>query len=76
MGIGLLVFWPSLFLLEGGDGPEASEYARLKGTYEALRTVAVQKKCSLEILPPSPEELIKLEDDKNKKTKRKKSSDK
>lgn len=47
MGVGLLLFWPALFFLEGGDGPEASEYARLKGEYEALRTVAVDKKCGL-----------------------------
>ena len=30
-GLGLIIFWPALFLLEGGDGPEAVEYARLKG---------------------------------------------
>ena len=59
MAVGLLLFWPALFFLEGGDGPEAVEYARLKGEYEALRTVAVQKKISLDTLPPSPEEIIK-----------------
>ena len=58
MAIGLLLFWPALFFLEGGDGPEAAEYARLKGEYEALRTVAVQKKISFDKLPPSPEQLI------------------
>ena len=58
MGIGLVLFWPTLFLLEGGDGPEATEYARLKGSYEALHTNAVQKKCALESLPPSPQEII------------------
>lgn len=31
--------------LEGGDGPEAVEYARLKGEYEAVRQMAVRKKC-------------------------------
>ncbi|MDZ7736869.1 MAG: hypothetical protein U5P41_12795 [Gammaproteobacteria bacterium] len=31
MGIGLVLFWPALFFLEGGDGPQAAEYARLKG---------------------------------------------
>ena len=58
MAVGLLLFWPALFFLEGGDGPEAAEYARLKGEYEALRTVAVQKKISFDKLPPSPEQLI------------------
>lgn len=46
MGVGL-VLWPTLFALEGGDGPEAAEYSRLKGEYEALRQVNIMKKCSL-----------------------------
>jgi hypothetical protein len=59
MTVGLILFWPTLFFLEGGDGPEAAEYARLKGQYEALRTVAVQRKIGAELLPPSPEEVVK-----------------
>lgn len=45
MTVGLILFWPTLFFLEGGDGPEASEYSRLKGEYEALRKSSIQKKC-------------------------------
>ena len=63
MGVGLLIFWPTLFFLEGGDGPEAAEYAQLKGEYNALRTVSVEKKCELnfskdleEIITEEPEE--------------------
>jgi hypothetical protein len=69
MAVGLLLFWPALFFLEGGDGPEAAEYARLKGEYEALRTVAVQRKISLDRLPPSPEEIVQsfAKDEKNSK---------
>lgn len=67
MGVGLIVFWPALFLLEGGDGPEAAEYAQLKGEYEALRQVAVEKKCQLSSLPPSPEEIIKESEEQRKK---------
>ena len=59
MGVGLILFWPTLFMLEGGDGPKAAEYARLKGEYEALRKAALEKKCDLSLLPPSPDELIK-----------------
>ena len=59
MAIGMVLFWPALFFLEGGDGPEAAEYARLKGEYEALRQVAVQKNMSLWQLPKSPEDTIK-----------------
>ncbi len=45
MALGLILFWPSLFFLDG-DGPEAQEYARLKGGYEALEVVSIEKKCS------------------------------
>lgn len=57
MGVGLVLFWPTLFALEGGDGPEAAEYSRLKGEFEALRDVSVRKKCGHDY--ESPEELIK-----------------
>ena len=61
MGIGLLIFWPTLFLLEGGDGPEAAEYAQLKGDFEALRSNSVQRKCGLEA--KSPEQIMKEADE-------------
>jgi hypothetical protein len=43
MAIGLILFWPSLFFLDG-DGAEAQEYGRLKGEYEALEIASIQKK--------------------------------
>ncbi len=46
MAIGLILFWPALFFLEGGDGPEAAEYAQLKGESEALERAAIAKRCS------------------------------
>ena len=49
MAVGLNIFWPTLFFLEGGDGPEAAEYSRLKGEFEALEEVSVQKKCGVEV---------------------------
>ena len=64
MGVGLVLFWPTLFFLEGGDGPEASEYTQLKGEFEALRINSVQKKCEIDAL--SPEEVLKREDAKDK----------
>lgn len=48
MGVGLVLLWPTLFLLEGGDGPEATEYRTLKGEYEALQDVSIYKQCGLE----------------------------
>lgn len=64
MGVGLVLFWPSLFLLEGGDGPEAAEYAQLKGEYEALRDVSVSKKCGIQ--GRSPEQILKEEEEAEK----------
>lgn len=58
MGIGMILFWPALFGLEGGDGPEATEYARLKGEREALETAALEKKCDSRYFPPSVEETV------------------
>lgn len=48
MALGMIFFWPALFFLEGGDGPEAAEYARLKGERDALQKVSIQKKCGIE----------------------------
>ncbi len=66
MGVGLVLFWPTLFFLEGGDGPEATEYAHLKGQYDALHSNAVQRKCLMAALPPSPDEVVKAEQAKAK----------
>lgn len=41
---GIILFWPALFFLEGGDGPQAVEYSRLKGEKEALEQAFTQKK--------------------------------
>jgi hypothetical protein len=43
MAIGMVVFWPALFFLIGGDKKE--ELARLKGEYEALEKLAIEKNC-------------------------------
>jgi len=40
-----------LFFLEGGDGPEAAEYGRLKGERDALEKVAIQKECGIIFQP-------------------------
>ena len=47
MGVGLILLWPTLFFLEGGDGPQAAEYSRLKGEYEALESAAIRKNCTI-----------------------------
>jgi hypothetical protein len=47
MAVGMILVWPALFFLEGGDGPQAAEYARLKGEIDALETVAIAKDCDM-----------------------------
>lgn len=53
MAVGMILFWPALFFLEGGDGPEAAEYARLKGELDALESVSIQKNCGIKF-PEAP----------------------
>ena len=48
MGLGVILLWPLLFTLEGGDGVAANEYSLMKGQYKALQTASVQKKCSFQ----------------------------
>ena len=70
MGIGLVLFWPTLFFLEGGDGVEAQEYSRLKGEYEALRAASAEHNCAFVETPPSPEQIIaaKAEEEKERRS--------
>lgn len=51
MGVGLILFWPTLFFLEGGDGAEAHEYSRLKGEREAIERASIQQKCTIQFEP-------------------------
>lgn len=45
-GVGLVVFWPALFFIDS-NSEQASEYSRLKGEFDALEKVAIQKNCNL-----------------------------
>jgi hypothetical protein len=45
LGVGLVLFWPALFFMVGGDKSE--QLGRLKGEYDALEQVAVLKKCDV-----------------------------
>ena len=50
-GVGVILL-PTLFALEGGDGVEASEYAFLKGEFEALQYASMQKRCGFASVSP------------------------
>lgn len=41
---GGLLFWPALFFL-GGTKQQETEYAQLKGEYDAVQQVSISKKC-------------------------------
>lgn len=45
MFVGLVLFWPVLFFLEGGDGPEAAEYTQLTGKNNAIQDAKKAKNC-------------------------------
>jgi len=45
MGLGLIILWPTLFWLEGGDSAQATEYQQLKGEVDALQQIYTEKKC-------------------------------
>lgn len=50
-GVGVVLFWPALFFL-GGTKEEEAEYSRLKGEYQALEQVGVEKKCNFQKTEP------------------------
>ena len=54
MGVGLILLWPTLFFLEGGDDYRAQDYARLKGERDAIERASIQKKCAIEFQPIVP----------------------
>ena len=58
--VGAVLFWPALFAL-GGTKQQEAEYGRLKGEYEAVDQMRIQKKCS--VLPDSAQKTVGLEKD-------------
>lgn len=45
-GDAVVLFWPAAFMVKG-DGQTAAELGRLKGEFEALEKVSIQKNCGL-----------------------------
>lgn len=52
MGVGLVLFWPTLFFLKG-DGAEHQELARLKGEFEAIELAYTRRDCANQPDEPS-----------------------
>ena len=49
----IIVFWPAAFLVSGDDA-QTAELARLKGEFEAIQRVSVQRGCSIRFENRSP----------------------
>lgn len=45
MGIGLVLFWPALFFLDGKNTAKTAEYSRLKGELEAVEKAMMKRGC-------------------------------
>ena len=55
MGVGLVLFWPSLFFIKG-DGATAAEVGRLKGEMDAIEQASVRKNCGIQFMKEKPKE--------------------
>jgi hypothetical protein len=53
MGVGLILFWPSLFFIKG-DGTTAAEVSRLKGEMDAIEQASVKKRCGIQFQKAAP----------------------
>lgn len=45
VGVGMILFWPALFMLSGRD--HSQELGRLRGEYEAIEKAAIEKNCNV-----------------------------
>jgi hypothetical protein len=50
MGVGLVIFWPALFMLKG-NGPQQQELATLKGEYDAVNQASIKNNCGSNTVP-------------------------
>ena len=45
--VAVIVFWPAAFLV-GGDGANAAELGRLRGSMDAIEKASIRKRCGIE----------------------------
>ena len=52
-GVAIVLFWPAAFMI-GGNDQTTAELARLKGEFEAVEKVSIQKNCGHLFRPAAP----------------------
>lgn len=64
MGVGLILFWPSLLFIKG-DGQTAAELGRLKGEMDAIEQASIAKSCGIQFerAAPPPKKVAKGKED-------------
>ena len=48
--VGIILFWPTLFFLEGKDTADTHKYAELKGHINAIEETSIRKNCRIRFL--------------------------
>jgi hypothetical protein len=68
MGVGLVLFWPAMFMIKGND-EKTAELARVRGEMEAIQQASVAKNCGIkfEAPPPPAEEKVASADKKKRR---------
>ena len=55
MGVGLVLFWPAMFMIKGND-EKTAELARVRGEMEAIQQASIEKNCGIQFEAPKPAE--------------------
>jgi hypothetical protein len=59
VAVSLILFWPAIFFVSGGNEEDVAEYKQLTAEYSALEKKAAQNDCTNTLTVESPEELIR-----------------
>lgn len=63
MAVGMILFWPALFWLEGGDDERSAQYARLRGEYNALEQAGIKRDCGIQVKEVQPDRPAEEDED-------------
>ena len=68
MGVGLVLFWPAMFMIKGND-EKTAELARVRGEMEAIQQASIEKNCGIKFEAPKPaaEEKVAQADKKKRR---------